>query len=328
MSAGRNFRRITFSLFLLVFAFTSVITAPFASSAETTYQVVVHVPGVVGVVPADARVTLTDDSNSSNQTQSRLVGQDSYGWFGVVDLPAGATRVKVSATRLTASSISIDPISKREIWLSSKGVPSLYESVASLKLKVSLVTRGSALNNRSLKVTIGKSVKTYKFTASGSRRYVSIPISSTSTLVKFTVLKSGKVGKSYSVNPRSAAKVWVGDYFSGVRTSESWANDKVTIHYHRANGDYSGWGVHAWSGANGGTSLTVSWASPIQPVSAIPDAWGVKYEIPLIANSQSIPIIIHNGNVKDPSTLDQQLNLAATKGEVWFEAGSDRKSVV
>ena len=319
---SKVFRWFGWALLLIAFAVTSSIQAPLAFSAETTYQVVVHVPGVVGVVPADAQVVLTDSSNSSNQSSSRLIGQDSYGWFGVVDLPPGATRVKVSATRVTVSSVSVDPVTTREIWLSSKGVPALYESVASLKLKVSLVTRGSALTNRSLKVTIGKSVKTYKFNSSGTRRYVFVPISSGSTAVKLTVLKNGKAGRSYSVNPRSAAKIWVGDYFSGVRTSESWANDKVTIHYHRANGDYSGWGVHAWTGSSGGTSLSVSWASPILPASVTPDAWGVKYEIPLIANSQSVPIIIHNGNVKDPSTADQLLSLAATKGEVWFEAGS------
>ena len=319
---GSNFRRVAFSLFLAFFGFASVIQSPFASSAETSYQVVVHVPGVVGVVPGDAAVVLTDSNNSANQSTSRLIGQDSYGWFGVVDVPVGANAVKVLASRMSASTVAVDPVSTREIWLSTKGVPSLYESIASLKLKVSLVTKGSALNNRSLKVTIGKTVKTYKFTTSGSKRYVNIPIAYSVTSVKFTVLKSGKAGKTYTVNPRVSAKVWVGDFFTGVRTSESWANNKVTIHYHRANGDYSGWGIHSWSDANGGTSLSVSWASPIGAVSSVPDAWGLKYEIPLQANSQSVPFIIHNGNVKDPSSLDQSLNLAATKGEVWFEAGS------
>ena len=315
-------RRVGLVLFAFIFALTSVIKAPIAFSAESTYQVVVHVPGVVGVVPADAQVVLTDSANSANQSTSRLIGQDSYGWFGVVDMPAGATSVRVTATRMLNSSVAVDPVNTREIWLSSRGVPALYESVASLKFKVSLITKGSALNNRSLKVTIGKSVKTYKFTASGSRRYVSIPISSSTTAVKFTVLKNGRAGKSYSINPRISAKVWVGDYFSGVRTSESWANDKLTIHYHRANGDYSGWGVHAWQGSNGGTTLTVNWTDPIQPTSSLPDAWGVKFEIPLTPNAQSVPVIIHNGNVKDPSNLDQLVDIAATRGEVWFEAGS------
>jgi glycosidase len=322
MTIVRSLRRIGFSLVLFAFALVSVLRAPLAFSAEETYQIVVHVPGVAGVVPADAQVTLIDAANASNVSVSRLIGQDSYGWFGVVDVPAGAATLKVRATKLTNSSVAINPAATRELWLNSKGTPYLYESAATLKLKVYLKTKGSLLSNRSLKVTIGKRVKTYKFLSSGSKRYLSVPVSSSTTSVKFTVLKSGKSGKTYTVNPRNSAKVWVGDYFSGVRTSESWANDKVTIHYHRANGDYTDWGVHAWEGSEGGTTATVTWANPILPVSQTPNAWGVKFEIPLTAAAKSVPIIIHKGNLKDPSTLNQLVTLAATDGEVWFEAGS------
>jgi glycosidase len=320
MSLSLSLRRFAWAIALIGLVFAQSINATLAFSTQTTYQVVVHVPGVAGVVPADAQVTLTDSAQPSNQSSSRLIGQDSFGWFGVLDMPVSATSATVSATRIANTSVPINPINTREVWLSSRGVPYLNEASASLKLKVSLVTKGSLLNGRSLKVTIGKSVKTYKFSTSGSKRYLYVPVTTSTTSVKFTVLKSGRAGKTYTVNPKNAAKVWVGDYFSGVRTSESWANNKVTIHYHRANGDYSGWGVHAWSGASGGTSLAVSWNSPI--TSSATDVWGSTYVVPITASSQTIPYIIHNGNVKDPSNLDQLINVAATKGEVWFEAGS------
>ncbi len=307
-------------LTLLGLVFSESINANLAFSTQGTYQVVVHVPGVAGIVPADAVVTLTDSGLSSNQSQSRLIGTDSYGWFGVLDMPVSASSVTVSATTKSATGVPINPITTREIWLNASGYPYLNEASAALKLRVGLTTKGSLLSNRSLKVTIGKSVKTYKFSANGTKRYVSIPITAATTSVKFTVLKSGKAGKTYTVNPRNTTKVWVGDYFSGIRTSESWANDLVTIHYHRANGDYSGWGIHSWSGASGGTSLSVNWNSPIS--SSGNDVWGATYQIPIKANSQNIPFIIHNANVKDPSNLDQSLNIAETKGEVWFEAGS------
>ncbi len=305
----------------LALALPAVAYIPQASAQES-YQIVVHVPSVAGIVPADAEVVLTDAANSNNQSRSRLIGQDSYGWFGVVNIPAGSTSVRVKATKLTVSNVSINPSSTREIWLNSKGIPFLYESSASLRLKISLIAKGTALNNRSVKVAIGKSVKTYKFLSAGTKRYVNIPVTASLTTLRFTILKNNKVGKTYSVNPRKAGKIWVGDSFAGVRTSESWANDRLTIHYYRADGNYSGWGVHAWQEAEGGTSLSVTWSAPILPVSPTPGVWGVKYVIPLVANSKSVPIIIHKGNIKDPSEENQLVNLSSTKGEIWFESGS------
>lgn len=305
----------------LALALPAVAYIPQASAQES-YQIVVHVPSVAGIVPADAEVVLTDAANSNNQSRSRLIGQDSYGWFGLVNIPAGSTSVRVTATKLTVSNVSINPSSTREIWLNSKGIPFLYESSASLRLKISLIAKGTALNKRSVKVAIGKSVKTYKFLSAGTKRYVNIPVTASLTTLRFTILNNNKVGKTYSVNPRKAGKIWVGDSFAGVRTSESWANDRLTIHYYRADGNYSGWGIHAWQEAEGGTSLSVTWSAPILPVSPTPGVWGVKYVIPLVANSKSVPIIIHKGNIKDPSEENQLVNLSSTKGEIWFESGS------
>jgi alpha-amylase len=320
MGLASKLRRAFTVALMLGLVFAQSIYAQLAFPTTSSYPVVVHVPGVSGIVPADAAVIVTDASNSANQSQSRLIGQDAYGWFGVVDMPAGAGAVKLSASRLPISQVAIDPISTRELWLSSNGKPYLYESAASLKLKVSLVTSGKLLANRALKVKIGKVTKTYKFSSSGSKRFIQIPVSASTSSVKFTVLKSGKAGRTYVVNPKLAAKVWVGDSFTGVRTSEAWANNKAIIHYHRANGDYSGWGVHAWTTASGGSANVINWASPIG--SSATDAWGQTFQISLVPGSQAVPFIIHNGNTKDPSTLDQSLDLAATKGEVWFEAGT------
>ena len=321
MSISKRLRTPKIIVLALALVLPAIAIAPQASAQES-YQIVVHVPNVAGVVPADAKVTLIDAANANNQSQSRLIGQDSYGWFGVVNIPAGSTSVRVKATKLANSTVAINPATTRELWLNSKGVPFLNESSASLKLRIALVAKGVALSNRSVKVTIGKSTKTYKFSSSGSKRFALVPVSGTTSVVKFTVFNKTKAGKTYTVNPRKNAKVWVSDSFAGVRTSESWANDKLTVHYHRADGNYQGWGLHAWSDANGGTTLTVNWASPVLPVSPNIGAWGVKYEIPLVANSKTVPIIMHKGNLKDPSDQDQMVDLATTRGEVWFESGS------
>ncbi|MCX6497129.1 MAG: alpha-amylase family glycosyl hydrolase [Rhodoluna sp.] len=292
------------------------------ASADESYQIVVHVPGVVGVVPNGAKITLTDAANPSSKSQSRLIGQDSYGWFGVVDVPAGADSVRVNATKSKVSNVAIDPYETEEIWLNTKGVPFLYESSASLTYKINLVAKGAALSNRSVKVMIGSSTKTYKFIGTGTKRYVLIPVTAKTKSIVFTLFNKKKAGETYFENPRKYAKVWVGDGFEGARTSESWANDKLTIHYHRADGKYSGWGIHAWKDADGGAKQPTTWAKPIMPVSPNVGAWGVKFEIPLAANSLSVPLILHNGDVRDPSDLDQSIDLGGSRGEVWFESGS------
>jgi glycosidase len=322
MNTAAKLGRFWLVLVAVFTLFATTITVTPAISAGSAYDVVVHIPGPTGFVPADASITLTDSSLSSNTESSRLIGQDSYGWFAVVAMPSGAVSVKVTGSGVANTSIPINPATTREVWLASSGVPYLSEFASSPVLRLNLVASGSALKYRSAKVTIGKSVKTYAFKSSGTRRYLNLSMSAKTTSVKVTILKSGRAGKSYSINPQKTPRVWVGDSFSGVRTSAAWAANKAVIHYHRANADYSGWGIHSWSnGSSGGTSLSVNWNSPIAPVSEAGDAWGMVYEIPLVANSASVPFIIHNGNLKDPSNLDQLLNLAATKGEVWIEAG-------
>jgi len=312
-----------FTRFSLVLLTLGLVSVPQLGQAADTYQLVVHVPTAANTIPAGAFVKLSDASDLSNQSRSRLVGVDSYGWFGVVTMPIGATSVRVQATGLKLSTATVNPSSTREIWLSSAGVPSTQESRATSRLKVSLVTKGLHLLNRTLRVTIGKSVKTYNFTKSGTKLSASIPVASSTSKVKFTVLRKGVAGKTYSVDVRKTARVWVGDFFTGVRTSEAWANNQVKIHYHRADGNYSGWGLHVWSEAGtGGSSATVTWSAPLMPVSPVPDAWGVTYTVPLVANSTTLPYIIHKGNEKDPSAADQLLDIAKTKGEIWFESGS------
>ena len=228
MSISKRLRNSKVILIALTMALPTIGLAPQALAQET-YQIVVHVPSVSGVLPADAKITLIDAGNTNSQTHSRLIGQDAFGWFGVVNIPAGSSSVRVKATKLTNSSVAISPSATRELWLNSKGVPYLNETSATSKLKISLVAKGTDLSNRSVKVTIGKSTQTYKFSASGSKRFVLVAVSGSTSVVKFTIFNKTKAGKTYTVNPRKAGKVWVGDSFTGVRTSESWANDKFDL---------------------------------------------------------------------------------------------------
>ena len=307
---------------LLVALTLGLVSIPQLSEASSSYQIVVHVPSVANTIPADAKVTVQDAWNESSVAESRLVGVDSFGWFGVVDVPSGATDIKVRATGSPVSSRYADPSDTREIWLTTTGAPSTTEIRATGKFKIFLVTTAANQLKRAVKVTIGKVTKTYAMARSGGKVFATVPVTSATTTVKFVLLKNGVTGKSYSVDVRKVGRAWIGDYFTGVRTSEAWANNQVKIHYHRADGVYSGWGVHAWANAStGGSRRAVTWNSPIQPDSIVADAWGVTYTIPMTTNAKSLPFIIHAGDIKDPSTLDQLMNIAATKGEVWYESG-------
>jgi hypothetical protein len=110
-----------FTRFSLVLLTLGLVSVPQLGQAADSYQLVVHVPSAANTIPAGAFVKLSDASDLSNQSRSRLVGVDSYGWFGVVSLPTGATSVRVQATGVKLSTATINPSSTREIWLSTAG---------------------------------------------------------------------------------------------------------------------------------------------------------------------------------------------------------------
>ncbi|GIK73068.1 MAG: alpha-amylase [Chloroflexota bacterium] len=87
------------------------------------------------------------------------------------------------------------------------------------------------------------------------------------------------------------------------------AQDAATIHYHRPDGDYDGWGLHVW----GAAAQETAWAEPLAPAGE--DDFGVFWVVPLAAGSDALGFIIHRGDEKDPGP-DQFLNLA-TGREAW-----------
>ncbi len=89
---------------------------------------------------------------------------------------------------------------------------------------------------------------------------------------------------------------------------------KAVLHYHRADGNYDGWGLHTWTGA----AAPTDWAKPLEPVRT--DAYGVTFEVPLTDGATSLSYILHKGDEKDlPS--DQSLDIASYGHEVWMLGG-------
>ncbi|MEU2375995.1 pullulanase-type alpha-1,6-glucosidase [Streptomyces misionensis] len=91
---------------------------------------------------------------------------------------------------------------------------------------------------------------------------------------------------------------------------------KAVLHYHRADGNYDGWGLHVWTGAANPTD----WSAPLKPVKT--DAYGAVFEVPLAAGATSLSYIIHKGDEKDLAA-DQSLDLGADGHEVWLLSGQD-----
>ncbi|MFG2921002.1 pullulanase-type alpha-1,6-glucosidase [Streptomyces sp. NPDC048305] len=137
--------------------------------------------------------------------------------------------------------------------------------------------------------------------------------------VPYTVEKDGTAdGPERTVDLARTGQVWVEQGKDG-QSSEAPATEpqdttKAVLHYHRADGDYDGWGLHTWTGAASPTD----WAKPLQPVRT--DAYGATFEVPLTDGATSLSYILHKGDEKDlPS--DQSLDLATYGHEVWMLGG-------
>ncbi|MDQ0683334.1 pullulanase-type alpha-1,6-glucosidase [Streptomyces achromogenes] len=128
------------------------------------------------------------------------------------------------------------------------------------------------------------------------------------------------VSADRAIDVTATGEVWIEQGSADVRTERpaSPAPDttKAVLHYHRADGNYDGWGLHTWTGAANPTE----WSSPLKP--ARTDAYGAVFEVPLAANATGLSYILHKGDEKDlPS--DQSLNLTSTGHEVWLLNGQE-----
>ncbi|MFJ7946161.1 pullulanase-type alpha-1,6-glucosidase [Streptomyces sp. NPDC096354] len=139
--------------------------------------------------------------------------------------------------------------------------------------------------------------------------------------VPYTVEKDGTAdGPQRTVDLARTGQVWIEQGKDGQADQApegaypAQDTTKAVLHYHRADGDYDGWGLHTWTGAKEPTD----WSKPLQPVKK--DAYGVTFEVPLTDGATSLSYILHKGDEKDlPS--DQSLDIATYDHEVWMIAG-------
>ncbi|WP_405967085.1 pullulanase-type alpha-1,6-glucosidase [Streptomyces sp. NBC_00015] len=129
------------------------------------------------------------------------------------------------------------------------------------------------------------------------------------------------VSADRAIDVTKTGEVWIEQGKEGLLTEkpEYPAQDtgKAVLHYHRADGDYTGWGLHTWTGAADPTE----WSNPLKPTTT--DAYGAVFEVPLTAGATSLSYILHKGDEKDLPT-DRSLDLTSNGHEVWLLSGQEK----
>jgi pullulanase-type alpha-1,6-glucosidase len=129
------------------------------------------------------------------------------------------------------------------------------------------------------------------------------------------------VSADRTIDVTRTGEVWIEQGKDAVRTDRpdypAQDKTKAVVHYHRADGNYDGWGLHVWTGA----AHPTDWSKPLEPVRT--DAFGAVFEVPLNEGATSLSYIIHKGDEKDLPT-DQSLDLTANGHEVWLLNGQEK----
>lgn len=129
------------------------------------------------------------------------------------------------------------------------------------------------------------------------------------------------VSADRTIDVTKTGEIWIEQGKEEVKTErpEYPAPDKskAVLHYHRADANYDGWGLHVWTGAANPTE----WSNPLKPVKT--DSYGAVFEVPLTDGATSLSYILHKGDEKD-LPADQSLDLAANGHEVWLLNGQEK----
>ena len=96
----------------------------------------------------------------------------------------------------------------------------------------------------------------------------------------------------------------------------------ATLHYHRADGNYTGWGLHLWGDAIA-DGVGTAWDQPRAPTRF--DDFGAVFEIPLADPAASLNYIIHQPSGDNvPTTREpggDRSFVPAVSREVWVVSG-------
>jgi pullulanase-type alpha-1,6-glucosidase len=92
-------------------------------------------------------------------------------------------------------------------------------------------------------------------------------------------------------------ELWLRSGTCDAVTSRAQAQGYATVHYHRSDGQYGGWGLHLWGDAIA-DGVGTTWEAPRLPDGT--DDYGAVWRIPLKNAGAPLNFIVHSGDTKDP----------------------------
>jgi pullulanase-type alpha-1,6-glucosidase len=153
-------------------------------------------------------------------------------------------------------------------------------------------------------------------------RFAWVPLADGARDVGFLVVDPAgekDVATDRHVDPGVTPEIWLRAGDPEVHDSDPSAADEpepgfAVIHYHRSDGRYGGWGLHAWEG----TPKKPVWGRPIEPEGF--DAFGAVFRVRLRPEAIGLRFVLHRGDVKDLPD-DQRLDLTVSR-QVWLVSGN------
>ena len=286
-------------------------------AAATNIDLVIHVP-----LAAHATNTVSVTPTGGSMVSAPYKYADDYGSFAIVTVPSAQAELTISTVGLGNGGTFTR--SGSEIWLdgTSDGFKSRYIAQnCSLDIHYIADSNSDATNaDLDWSDDLGHSGTITSSTVSSDEATFNFAGDCNAKTLTVNANISGTEKTSFAINLKTTGEAWIKDAWPLARTTQEWADGYAVIHWYRSGG-YSGYGLHTWEiNGSGYSGPAVQWASPMESTGT--DEWGVYWRVPIFDASTFVPYIIHSGDSKDPSNLDQMLDLAKTGGEVWLKSGS------
>lgn len=124
--------------------------------------------------------------------------------------------------------------------------------------------------------------------------------------------------------PATTPEVWLKSGDETIYTEQAEAQDYVTVHYNRPDGQYADWGLHLWGDAIA-DGVETDWAAPRQRDAV--DAWGAHFRVPIKDAAQPVNFIVHTPSGDDvPATREpggDRSFVPADTADIWLNAGDE-----